>query len=394
MPSFVQTLQPTPFGFFDADAQFQQEADSMVTFVKRKLGDDVLSVELTRKEIWACFEEACCEYSRKIHEMKIQSELANVLGMPTGSTNDLTNKYPHQTLEFLMRQASPYASYASVGGNYDATLGYFDLVSGKQDYNIYTELKDAVSGSIVYQNMTTKSPIRVIEVFHTEPLAAQHFLLNASNVTNFLATNFNYESYVNSTIFYVLPIFEDVLRRGMLESAFRVRRSNYSYEILGSNIRIYPIPVTDLQTGKLFVKVQAGMLDPLNATALQGQDQSIYGVSGPQNVPLGNIPFQSVTQPGRQWIRQYTLALCRELLGLIRSKFQNIPIPNADLQLNGENLIQTAREDKEKLQTQLKEFLDNLTHAKLMEQQAALAENMQKQLKYVPMPLGKAIQTG
>ena len=392
MPSFVQTIQPTPFGFFDSDLQFIAEADSMVTFVKRKLGDDVLSVELTRKEIWACFEESCWEYARKIHEMKIQSELANVLGMPTAS-NDLTNRYPHQTLEFLMRQASPYSTYAGVGGVYDSTMGYIDLVSGKQDYNIYTELKDAVSGSLVYQNMTTKSQLRVMEVFHFEPLAAQHFLLNASNVTNFLATNFNYESYVNSTVFYVLPIFEDVLRRGMLEAAFRVRRSNYSYEIVGSNLRIYPIPTTDLQTGRLYMKVQ-GALDPLNATALQGQDQTIYGVSGPQNVPLGNIPFASITQPGRQWIRQYTLALCKELLGLIRSKFSNIPIPNADLTLNGESLISSAKEEKDKLQTQLKEFLDNLTNAKLMEQQAMLAENMQKQLKYVPMPLGKSIVVG
>ncbi len=392
MPSFVQTIQPTPFGFFDSDSQFQVEADSMVTFVKRKLGDDVLSVELTRKEIWACFEESCCEYSRKIHEMKIQSELANVLGMPTAS-NDLTNRYPHQTLEFMMRQASPYSTYAGVGGVYNSTLGYVDLVSGKQDYNIYTELKDSVSGSLVYQNMTTKSQLRVLEVFHFEPLAAQHFLLNASNITNFLATNFNYESYVNSTVFYVLPIFEDVLRRGMLEAAFRVRRSNYSYEIMGSNLRIYPIPTTDLQTGRLYMKVQ-GALDPLNATALQGQDQTIYGVSGPQNVPLGNIPFTSITQPGRQWIRQYTLALCKELLGLIRSKFSSIPIPNADLTLNGESLISSAKEEKDKLQTQLKEFLDNLTNAKLMEQQALLAENMQKQLKYVPMPLGKSIVVG
>lgn len=393
MPNFVQTLQPTPFGFFDSDLQFQNEADSMVTFVKRKLGDDVLSVELTRKEIWACFEEACCEYSRKIHEMKIQSELANVLGMPTASA-DLTNRYPHQTLEFLMRQASPYSSYAGVGGNYDATLGYFDVVGGQQDYNIYTQLKDAVSGSVIYQNMTTKSPIRIIEVFHFEPFAAQHFLMNASNVTNFLATNFNYESYVNSTIFYVLPVFEDVLRRGMLNMASRVRRSNYSYDILGSNLRIYPIPTTESQTGKLFVKVQAGMQDPLNATSLQGQDQSIYGVSGPQNVPLGNIPFSSITQPGRQWIRQYTLALSREILGLIRSKFQSIPIPNADLQLNGDALISQAREDKDKLTTQLKEFLDTLTNAKLMEQQVALAENMQKQLRLVPIPLGKAVTVG
>lgn len=365
----------------------------MVVFVKRKLGDDVLSVELTKKEIWACFEEACCEYSRKIHEMKIQSELANVLGMPTGS-HDLTNKYLHQTFEFMMRQASPYATYASVGGNYDATLGYFNLEAGRQDYNLYTELKDTVSGSVIFSSMTNKSPIRIIEVFHFEPLAAQHYLLNASNITNFIASSFNYESYVNSTVFYVLPIFEDVLRRGMLEAAFRVRRSNYSYDVIGSNLRIYPIPTTDIQVGKLYVKVFAGAFDPLNATSLQGQDQTIYGVSGPQNVPYGNIPFTSITQPGRQWIRQYTLALSKEILGLNRSKFQTVPIPNADLTLNGESLVSTAREDKEKLITQLKEFLDGLTNAKLVEQQAAIAENLHKQLRYIPMPTGKSILIG
>jgi hypothetical protein len=391
MANFIQTLQPTPFGFFDADPHFQIEADAMINFVKRKLGDDVLSVELTKKEIWACFEEACCEYSRKIHEMKIQSELANVLGMPTGSF-DLTNAYPHQTLEFLMRQAAPYASYAGVGGSYDSKMTYFDLEAGRQDYNIYTELKDAVSGTLYYDTLTTKTPIRIMEVFHTEPLAAQHFLLNASNVTNFLATNFNYESYVNSTVFYVLPIFEDVLRRGMLEAAFRVRRSNYSYSIVGSNLRIYPVPSTGFQLGKLFIKVQPHQ-NPLNPTSLP-LDQTMYGVSGPHNVPLNNIPFASVTQPGRQWIRQYTLALSKELLGLIRSKFTSIPIPNADLNLNGENLISSAREDKDKLITQLKEFLDTLTNAKLMEQQALLAEMMNKQLKYVPMPLGKSIIMG
>lgn len=391
MPNFIQTIQPTPFGFFDADAQFQVEADSMVNFVKRKLGDDVLSVELTKKEIWACFEEACCEYARKIHEMRIQSELANVLGMPTGSV-DLTNSYPHQTLEFLMRQASPYASYAGVGGAYDSKLCYFDLEAGRQDYNIYTELREAVSGSFYYDTLTSKTQVRVMEVFHFEPLAAQHFLLNASNVTNFLATNFNYESYVNSTVFYVLPIFEDVLRRGMLEAAFRVRRSNYSFEIVGSNLRIYPVPSTSLNLGKMFVKVQP-LQNPLKPTAMP-QDDTIKGVSGPQNVPFGNIPFASITQPGRQWIRQYTLALSRELLGLIRSKFTSIPIPNAEINLNGENLISTAREDKDKLLTQLKEFLDTLTNAKLMEQQAGLAEMMNKQLKYVPMPLGKSIMMG
>jgi hypothetical protein len=392
MSTFALTINPTPFGFFDVETAFQSEADSMVLFVKRKLGDDVLSVELSRKEIWACFEEACCEYSRLIHEMKIMSDLTNVLGLPTGST-DLTNRYAKRTVEYLLRMAEPYASEAYVGGSYDATLGYVDLVTGRQDYSIYSDIKDSKTGIGVYESMASgsKGKLKIVEIFHFEPLAAQQFLLNASNVTNFLATNFNYESYVNSTVFYVLPVFEDVLRRGMLETAFRVRRSNYSYEVIGSNIRIYPTPVTDLQSGRLYIKVMKPQ-NALNPTAYT--DDSIYGISGPNNIPFGNIPFATINQPGRQWIRQYTLALCKELLGLIRSKFQTIPIPNADLQLNGENLVTQARDDKEKLITQMKEFLANLTHAKLLENDALAAENMQKQLKYIPMPLGKGIVIG
>jgi hypothetical protein len=395
MPLFANTVSPTPFGFFDSDTQFQEEADGMVTFVKRKLGDDVLSVELTRKEIWACFEEACCEYSRLIHETKITSELTNVLGLSTGS-QDFTNKYARQTLEFLLRKAEPYATEAYVGGSFNATMGYVDLVNGQQDYDIYSDIKvlsGSNSGSVVYDTLPegSKGKLKIVEIFHFEPLAAQTFLLNASNITNFLATNFNYESYVNSTVFYVLPIFEDVLRRGMLESAFRVRRSNYSYEVLGSKLRIYPIPTTDLQLGKMYIKLMPPH-NPYNPSSYT--DQSVYGISGPSNFPLENIPFKTVNQPGRQWIRQYTLALCRELLGLIRSKFQNIPIPNADLQLNGEALVSQGREDKDKLITQMKEFLANLTHAKLLENDALAAENLNKQLRYIPMPLGKSITIG
>lgn len=391
MTDFASTVSPTPFGFFDSDSVFQSEADNMVVFVKRKLGDDVLSVELTKKEIWACFEEACCEYSRLLHETKIISELTNVLG---GSTSaDHTNKYARRTLEYLLRMAEPYATEAYVGGSANATLGYFDLEVGKQDYDIYADLKDFVSGTNVYNNLPSGSrgKLKVVELFHAEPLAAQHFLLNASNITNFMATNFNYESYVNSTIFYVLPIFEDVLRRGMLESAFRVRRSHYSYEVQGSKLRIYPIPMTDLQVSKLYCKVLPPQ-DPLNPSAYT--DDSINGISGPQNFPLGNIPFNTVNQPGRQWIRMYTLSLCKELLGLIRSKFQSIPIPNADLQLNGESLISSAKEEKDKLQTQMKEFLANLTHQKLLEADAAASESLNKQLRLIPMPLGKGIMIG
>lgn len=394
MPSFNQTLNPTAYGFYDSDAIFQQEADSTVTFVKRKLGDDVLSVELTAKEIWTCLEEATLEYSRHVQELKIVSELVNVLGQPTGST-DLTNRYPQKSLDFLMRNADAYAQAAAVGGNFDAPLGIVRIQPGVQDYNIYDMVTTSNLNTKLVDTLPTgsKGKFRVVEVFHFEPIAAQTFLLNASNITNFLATNFNYESYVNSTVFYVLPVFEDVVRRGMLKEAFRVRRSNYSYQIIGSNLRLFPIPQS-FETCGVFGNLYVRVSTPINILNPDFQDDSIFGVSGPENVPFSLLPYGTITQPGRQWIRQYTLALARELLGLTRSKFQIIPIPNADLQLNGEALITQARDDKEKLQTQLKEFLDQLTNQKLMESQAAMGEAMQKLLKQAPIPLGHAIIFG
>lgn len=401
MASFVETISPTAFGFFDTDAAFQAEADSMVKFVKRALGDDILQVELTKKQIWTEFEQACLIYSRLVNEMRTTSDLVNVLGLPTGSS-DLTNVYPRQTLEFLLRQAEPYASTAGIGGAYDLTLAFFSLQQGKQDYDIYTDLIVANgpnSGSLVIDTLPSgsKTQIRIMELMHFEPLAAQQFLLNASNITNFLATNFNYESYVNSTVFYVLPVFEDVLRRQMLETAFRVRRSNFSYSIIGSKVRIYPIPNSEFTLGNLFATVQVGQQNPLidsGSTGITFQDDTLFGVNGPQNIPLDNIPYKNITSPGRQWIRQYTLALCRELLGLIRSKFETVPIPNAELRLNGEALVTQGREDKEKLTDQLREFLSGLTRDKLLEREVAVSENVQKQLRMVPMVLGKSIFVG
>lgn len=409
MPSFVNTVKPTPFGFFDSETQFQQEADGIVLWVKRRLGDDVLSVELTSKMIWALLEEAALEYGRLINEFAIKSQLTSIMGMPTGSNVNMSNINPQQTLEFLMRLAEPYANASFVGGNQDTVYCYFNLEVGRQEYDMVSELRltttlssSAPAGSLVYDAFSDghQNKLRVVDVFHFSPVAAQQFLLNASNITNFLATNFNYESYVNSTIFYVLPVFEDILRRGMLETAFRVRRSNYSYELRGRKLRIFPIPsqyTADLGAGRLYVRV-APPLDPMGVTGLPGEttypDDKLYGVSGPHNAPYQIIPFSSLNQPGRQWIRQYTLALCMYLLGLVRGKFDTIPIPNADLKLNGEQLQTQGREDKDKLIEYLKEYLGELTHDKLLEKDAAKAESVQKMLKMVPMPAGKAISIG
>jgi len=254
--TFSQTSNPTPFGFFDSESDFQTEADSVVTFVKRKLGDDVLSVELTKKQIWGNLEESLLEYGSILNQYQAKSQLVQFLGMPTGSImSGSEQKYPRENLDYLTRFAEPYSFEAGVGGSYNMLSGSIDLEKGRQDYDIYDELKD-YAGNLVFSSSMNSSPrskVQISEVFHVSPQAAYRFF-DTTSAINYLNNEFSFESFTPETIFYVLPVFEDILRAGQLDLSNRVRRSNYSYEVIGTKIRIFPKPTKD-DPKKLFLRV-------------------------------------------------------------------------------------------------------------------------------------------
>ena len=391
MPTFSNTTSPTPFGSFDSDAAFISDADSMATFVKRKLGDDILSVELTNKQIWANFEESVFEYGRHINEYMTKSTLDNALGSATGSLSGSEGRYPRETLEFLMRKSEPYASHTGLGGSHNTISGSLTLSGSRQDYDIYRELKDA-DGNLIFSGSTAdhrQGKLRIFEVFHFSPQAAYRFF-DTTSAINYLNNEFAFESFTPETVFYVLPVFEDVLRAGQMDISNRVRRSNYSYRISGTEIRLFPRPSNSQNGKKLFMRV-GYELDPYKAAY---NDDSMDGISNPSNIPFGNIQYSNINSMGRQWIRQYTLASSKETLGLVRSKFGSVPIPSGDVTLNGSELISQGREEKTNLKTELKEMLDMLTYDKMVEKNATEAQNLQSYLKTVPMPVGKVITIG
>ena len=156
MATFSQISNPTPFGVYDNESDFKKDADSMYTFVKRRLGDDILSVELTKKQIFANFEESVLEYSSILNQYQAKSQLVNYLGFPTGSAmSGSENNYPRENLEYLTRFAEPYAMEAGIGGSYNFSSGSISLENGRQEYDLYTEIKDD-SGSAIFDNTKGK----------------------------------------------------------------------------------------------------------------------------------------------------------------------------------------------------------------------------------------------
>jgi len=380
--NFENTSSPTPFGIYDSETDFISDADNIVTFVKRKLGDDILSVELTKKQIWGNFEEATLEYSSIINQYQAKSQLVNFLGYTTGSMSGSEEKYIRENLEFLTRFAEPYAMEAGIGGSYNSFSGSIDLEIGRQDYNLYTELSGSSGG--LFDN--TKGKLKIEEVFHYNPQAAYRFF-DTTSAINYLNNEFSFESFTPETVFYILPVYEDILRGGQLDLSNRVRRSNFSYKITGTNFRVFPIPT---KAQKLFFRVRQ-YPDP---TSPSYRDDTIHGVSNMSNLPFGNVKYNRVNSIGRQWIRSYTLAISMEQLGYIRGKFGSIPVPNSDVTLNSSDMIQNGRADRDALKEKLREMLDSMTYDKLMEVQSARSEQIQKQLKYIPVPNGKAIFYG
>jgi len=392
MSTFVQTQFPTPFGIFDADTSFQADADRMIVFVKRKLGDDILSVELTKKQIWANLEEACLEYGNVLNQYQAKSTLLTYLGYSTQSQSGLESLYPRDSLEYLARFADAYSSEAGLGGSYNMYSGSIDLTPGQQDYDLYTDLKDSTGTPLYTSSLNTdpKSKMRIMEVFHFNPQAAYRFF-DTTSAVNYLNNEFAFESFTPETIFYVLPVFEDILRAGQLDLSNRVRRSNYSYKVVGTKIRIFPMPTqVHAQPIKLFVRVKFWQ----NPTDPSFQDDTINGVNNLGNIPFGNLTYSKINSMGLQWIRQYTLSLSMEQLGMIRNKFTTVPIPGGTVTLNGGDLVAKGREDKKELVTKLKEMLETLTYDKLIENAAARSENLTKQLAKIPVPNGRAITTG
>jgi hypothetical protein len=384
---FVPNTGQTAFGIYDQDPQFQVDADKMLDFVFRKLGDPVMQVELTPDNVYESFEEAVLEYSAIINMYQAKSVLSTLLGTPTGSLTGHENQYPNKSLELAKRLAGPFSDEVGVG---DANIMSASIMvqTGVSKY----DLNPLVSGTGSFHggsnpqgpaNFPTGSdgqPMRIYikEIFHPDPLSAFRFFGTTSAI-NYLNNEFSFESFTPETIFYLLPIWEDVLRGMQFKMSNKVRRSNYSYDLHHNELTLYPSPQMNIPIFFTYTVAQ----DPY-APSVPG-DKTVDGVANMSNIPFDNIKYSALNSIGKQWIRKMTVALSKEVLGRVRGKMQTIPIPNGDLTLDGSELLTDSKAEQDSLRAELKELLEDTTYDKLIAREAQMAADLENTIKNVPL---------
>ena len=365
----------TPFGFYDTDVQFQQEAPDVAVFVARRLGFPVVDVELTHKQIYACLEEAITTYSNQVNQFNAREYMLSVQGMST-STNITQRNIISTPLPQLVKISAQYGTEAESGGN-------VEIKKGAISASAYTQSYDLKSWAI--QNEGGKA-IEIRRVYHYMPPAIARyydpFATTGLGLTN-LMSEFGFDGYSPPVTFVMMPAYEDLLRIQAIEVNDMIRKSQYSFTISDNVVRFAPIFTKDTTIWFDYLVVD----DKLSGNALlqSGSENSV--VSDFSNIPYSNIQYKNINQMGRLWIYRYTLALAKELLGLIRSKYQEIPIPDSTIRLDGETLRREAEKEKDELIKEIRETLEQTGYQAQLKKQMENAEAMNTIFKHIPVPI-------
>ena len=377
--TFVSGAQ-TPYGTYDADSTFQTDILSVTKWVAKRLGFPVLQLEMPSGSIYACFEESINEYSYHINNYNIK----NWMWEQYGEKNRISGSLGTGSLDPVVPTHGPsitlsekYGQAVNMGGNVDLKKGYITLSGSNQDYDLQDVWASVSESSkrIEVQRVFNHAPSSITRFY--DPYAGsfdQRQLLDAFGFGN-----------VSPAISFILkPISYDLARANSIETSDLVRKSAYSFELHNNNLRIFPRPTTNDSGEKIwfeyYVKDDIRNTNHISAS-MQG------GVSDPSNVPYKFITYSSINAPGRQWIRKFTAALSKELLGIIRSKYSALPIPDAEVTLDGEGLKAEGREEKTQLLEELKEFLESVSLTEKLKAEAEESNAQREVLAKAPLPI-------
>jgi len=399
-----------PFGIYTGSADFLSGASDQVAYTYKKLGGDVVDIELSSSNVYAAYEESVLEYSYIVNVHQAKNVLGNVLGDTTGTfdhrgmlkagplssslaTGSIVNdehvhsvagvslKYPRFEFSYENRYANAASAEVGIGGYKNEYSASFDTTNNKQDYDLQTIISSsALTSSYPHFDKVGNKKIKITQVYYKTPQAMWRFYGYYGGL-NTVGNLQNYGQWADDSQFQIIPVWQNKLQAHSFEDAIYTRNSHYSYEIKNNKIRIYP-QTTSVGPRKMWVRFT------VEEDAWSEEEDRNVGADGVNNmntIPFGNLPYESINSIGKQWIRRFALSLTKEMLGQVRGKFGTIPIPGESVTLNGSDLITQAKEEQDKLREELKTVLDELTYAKLAERDGEIADSVKKSHASIPL---------
>jgi len=365
--------QSTPFGFYDDDLDFQDEAPKVANYCAIRLGYPLMDVELNSGSFFACFEEAVTTYGNEVYQAQA---VQNYLSLEGGSTSTtLNDAVISPTLQNMIRLSSGYGTEAGVGGTVTRYSGSLAVQTDQQTYDLNQwAIDENISGRIEITKVFYEAPPAILRYF--DPYAGTGTGMQS------LMDAFGFGNMSPGVNFLLMPASFDVLKIQAIEFNDQIRKSAYSFEIVNNQLKLFPIPKSEGHIWFEYYLVNDKQSLDDSANTAGGVGGSITNIS---NVPYENPVFGNINSIGKQWIYKYSLALAKELLAYVRGKYTTVPIPGSEATLNQADLLADARTEKEALITNLRDILENTSKLAQLERKAGEGNFLQDTLKQIPM---------
>ena len=360
----------TPFSFYDDDNSFQTDAVNVADWCAKRLGYPLIDIELQAANFFTAFEEATNEYGKQLYDFQIINNFGTLEGNTTGS--NFNNQLITPNLGGTVNLSEQYGNETDgAGGDYKLESGSLNVQVAQQKYDLLTSGLSTISGS---------EAVYIKRIYHYAPSAINRYFdpyAGTGTGIQSLMQTFGFGNYSPGVNFMLMPIYFDALKLQAIELNDTIRKSGYHFTIENNRyLKLFPIPNRDYTLHFEYV-----LKSVANAPVKNTANNLITDIS---NVPYTNPTYAFINEPGRQWIRKYTLALVKEILGGIRGKYQSLPIPGETTTLDYARLLAEATAEKTALIEELKALLEETTRLKQLERKNQEAQQTQETFYKVP----------
>ena len=363
----------TPFSFYDNDTSFQTDAVNVADWCAKRLGYPLVDIELQSANFFTCFEEAVNEYGAQLYNFQIINNFHTLEGNTTGS--NFNNQLITPNMGSTINLSEQYGNETDgAGGDYKIERGTLDVKRNGQRYDLLENVSSSISGS---------EAVYIKRIYHYAPSAINRYFdpyAGTGTGIQSLMETFGFGNYSPGVNFMLMPIYFDTLKLQAIELNDVIRKSGYHFTIEDNRyLKLFPIPTRDYTLYFDYV-LKSVANNPV-------KNQATDLITDISNVPYTNPTYSFINEPGKQSSRRYSLALAKEMLGGIRGKYQSVPIPGDSTTLDYARLLSEAKDEKDKLITELKELLESTTRVKQLERKNEEAELTQKTFYKVPYPI-------
>jgi len=364
----------TPFGFYDNDFQFQTDSDKFAKFSAQRLGYPLVEIELQDLNFYTAFEEAITTYGNELYAYQVADNLLTFQGA-SSSIGPANEELPQENFAEIVRLSNQYGTAAGVGGTVTYYKGILPLVGGQQKYDLNEwAISESIEGRIEIKRIYYEGSPAITRFF--DPYAGTGVGMQG------MMDSFGFGNSSPAINFMLMPMNFDLQKIQAIELNDTIRRSQYTFELVNNQLKIFPIPLDRNIRSLCFEYVKS---DEVNQPYYDRNGREI--ITNASNVPYENPNYTRINSIGRQWIFEYGLAIVKEMLGYVRGKYSQIPIPGSEVTLNQSDLISAATSEKTALIERLRTYFDSTSRKTLLQKKAEEGEAQNKTLGQAPMTI-------